>query len=200
MAKYYDSFLCMVIEEPTKVQDSIPVEGKKYTIHGHTFEVLKIKGENVSTKWDDGVTRILPFSYFEKAKAKDVNVRDGKNEYEIHYTIQGKNGTMVGSGRGSNEQEAKADFMAYHKSENPTITNIKLYKALDKAIRNCDAEMIVLPEISDTWRLIDKYNIKYTKNAGGIQIDVDEAVSKGANKEYIKKLSNMSKLYGRGDF
>lgn len=138
MAKYYDSFLCMVVEEPTKVQDSIPVEGKKYTIHGHTFEVLKIKGENVSTKWDDGVTRILPFSYFEKAKAKDANVRDGKNEYEIHYTIPGKNGTMVGSGRGPNEQEAKADFMAYHKSENPTITNIKLYKALDKAIRSCD--------------------------------------------------------------
>lgn len=74
------------------------------------------------------------------------------------------------------------------------------YKCLDKAIRVCDAEKIILPEISDTWRLIDKYNIKYTKNAAGIQIDVDEAVSKGVNKEYIKKLSNMSKLYGRGDF
>lgn len=76
----------------------------------------------------------------------------------------------------------------------------KCKTAIDKSIRNCDAEKIILPEISDTWRLIDKYNIKYTKSAGGIQIDVDEAVSKGVNKEYIKKLSNMSRLYGKGDF
>lgn len=120
------------------------------------------------------------------AKSNDSKTCDGKNEYEIHYTVPGKNGTMVGSGKGTNEQEAKEDFMAYHKSENPTVTKVKLYKSLDKAIRNCDSEKIILPEISDTWRLIDKYNIKYTKNAGGIQIDVDEAVSKGVNKEYIK--------------
>ncbi len=73
-------------------------------------------------------------------KAQDAKTQDGKNEYEIHYTVPGKNGTMVGSGKGTNEQEAKADFMAYHKSENPTVTKVKLYKALDKAIRNCDEE------------------------------------------------------------
>lgn len=72
------------------------------------------------------------------AKANDSKTCDGKNEYEIHYTVPGKNGTMVGSGKGTNEQEAKEDFMAYHKSENPTVTKVKLYKSLDKAIRNCD--------------------------------------------------------------
>lgn len=71
-------------------------------------------------------------------KANDSRTCDGKNEYEIHYTVAGGNGTMVGSGKGTNEQEAKEDFMAYHKSENPTITKVKLYKSLDKAIRNCD--------------------------------------------------------------
>ena len=71
-------------------------------------------------------------------KANDSKTCDGKNEYEIHYTVPGKNGTMVGSGKGTSEQEAKEDFMAYHKSENPTITKVKLYKTLDKAIRNCD--------------------------------------------------------------
>ena len=72
------------------------------------------------------------------AKANDSKTCDGENEYEIHYTVPGKNGTMVGSGKGTSEQEAKEDFMAYHKSENPTITKVKLYKSLDKAIRSCD--------------------------------------------------------------
>lgn len=71
-------------------------------------------------------------------KANDSKTCDGKNEYEIHYTVPGKNGTMVGSGKGTSEQEAKEDFMAYHKSENPTVTKVKLYKSLDKAIRICD--------------------------------------------------------------
>lgn len=74
------------------------------------------------------------------AKANDSKTCDGKNEYEIHYTVPGKNGTMVGSGKGTNEQEAREDFMAYHKSENPTVMKVKLYKSLDKAIRNCDEE------------------------------------------------------------
>lgn len=74
----------------------------------------------------------------EPAKEQDANPLDGQNEYEIHYTVPGNGGTMVGSGKGANEHEAKADFMAYHKSENPIITKVKLYKALDKAIRNCD--------------------------------------------------------------
>lgn len=140
MAKQYNSWTGFLEDTTTKVNDAVPVVGKKYTINGKEFKVLKVQGENVSTKWDDGVVRILPVSYFKKVNS------------------------------------------------------------LDKAIRNCDVQVIVLPEISDTWRIIDKYNIKYTKNAGGIQIDVDEAVSKGVNKEYIKKLSKMSKLYGRGDF
>ena len=71
---------------------------------------------------------------------------------------------------------------------------------LDKAIRMCDAEKIALPEISDTWRLIDKYNINYTKSNGKIYIDIDEAKNKGAKEEYIKRLSNMSRMYGKGDF
>lgn len=72
-------------------------------------------------------------------KANDSKTCDGKNEYEIHYTVPGKNGTMVGSGKGTSEQEAKEDFMAYHKSENPTVTKVKLYKSLDNAIRNMDS-------------------------------------------------------------
>lgn len=84
------------------------------------------------------------------AKANDSKTCDGKNEYEIHYTVPGKNGTMVGSGKGTSEQEAKEDFMAYHKSENPTVTKVKLYKSLDKAIRNCDESYTVsLKELSD---------------------------------------------------
>ena len=71
---------------------------------------------------------------------------------------------------------------------------------MDKAIRMCDGNKIALPELSDTWRLIDKYNIKYTTSNGKIYIDIDEAKSKGAKEDYIKRLSKMTRLYGRGDF
>ena len=71
---------------------------------------------------------------------------------------------------------------------------------MDKAIRMCDGNKIALPELSDTWRLIDKYNIKYTTSNGKIYIDIDEAKSKGAKEDYIKRLSKMSRMYGKGDF
>ena len=71
---------------------------------------------------------------------------------------------------------------------------------MDKAIRMCDGNKIALPELSDTWRLIDKYNISYTTSNGKIYIDIDEAKSKGAKEDYIKRLSKMTRLYGRGDF
>lgn len=71
---------------------------------------------------------------------------------------------------------------------------------MDEAIRMCDGNKIALPEISDTWRLIDKYDIKYTMSNGKIYIDIDEAKSKGAKEDYIKRLSKMSRMYGRGDF
>ena len=71
---------------------------------------------------------------------------------------------------------------------------------MDEAIRMCDGNKIALPEISDTWRLIDKYNIKYTTSNGKIYIDIDEAKSKGAKEDYIKRLSKMTRMYGRGDF
>lgn len=58
---------------------------------------------------------ILCMNIPDKVTAKDAAV----NEYEIHYTIPGKNQAMVGSGKGSTEAEAKADFLSYHKSENP---------------------------------------------------------------------------------
>ena len=73
-------------------------------------------------------------------------------------------------------------------------------KIMDKAIRSCDGEKIALPEITDTWRLIDKYNINYTKSNGESYIDIDEAKKKGAKEEYIRRLSNMSRMYGKGDF
>ena len=73
-------------------------------------------------------------------------------------------------------------------------------KTMDKAIRMCDENKIALPEISDTWRLIDKYDIKYTASNGKIYIDIDEAKIKGAKEDYIKRLSKMTRLYGRGDF
>lgn len=73
-------------------------------------------------------------------------------------------------------------------------------KTMDKAIRSCDGEKIALPEITDTWNLIDKYNIKYTNSNGKIYIDIDEAKSKGAKEEYIRRLSKMSRMFGRGDF
>ena len=71
---------------------------------------------------------------------------------------------------------------------------------MDEAIRMCDGNKIALPELSDTWRLIDKYDIKYTTSNGKIYIDIDEAKSKGAKEDYIKRLSKMTRLYGRGDF
>ena len=71
---------------------------------------------------------------------------------------------------------------------------------MDEAIRMCDGNKIALPELSDTWRLIDKYNINYTTSNGKIYIDIDEAKSKGAKEDYIKRLSKMSRMYGRGDF
>ena len=89
-------------------------------------------------KYDPIMCMMVP----DKVTTKDYAV----NEYEIHYTVPGKSGAMVGSGKGSTEAEAKADFMNYHKSENPKITSVKFYKkvsdynTLDKAISNCDAE------------------------------------------------------------
>ena len=71
---------------------------------------------------------------------------------------------------------------------------------MDEAIRLCDGNKIALPEISDTWRLIDKYDIKYATSNGKIYIDIDEAKSKGAKEDYIKRLSKMTRMYGRGDF
>ena len=73
-------------------------------------------------------------------------------------------------------------------------------KTMDKAIRMLDGEKIALPEITDTWTLIDRYNIKYTKSNGKIYIDIDEAKSKGVKEEYIRKLAGMSRMYGKGDF
>ena len=74
-----------------------------------------------------------------------VKIKDSQvNEYEIHYTVPGKKEIMVGSGRGTKETEAISDFLKYHKSENPTIVNVKFYKkisdnkTIDKAIRSCD--------------------------------------------------------------
>ena len=71
---------------------------------------------------------------------------------------------------------------------------------MDEAIRMCDGNKIALPELSDTWRLIDKYNISYTTSNGKIYIDIDEAKSKGAKEDYIRRLSKMTRMYGRGDF
>lgn len=73
-------------------------------------------------------------------------------------------------------------------------------KTMDKAIKACDGQKISLPEIADTWSLIDRYNIKYTKSNGRIYIDIDEAKNKGVKEEYIKRLSNMSRMFGKGDF
>lgn len=87
-------------------------------------------------KYDPIMCMMVP----EKVTTKDSVV----NEYEIHYTVPGKSDVMVGSGKGSTEAEAKADFMSYHKSENPKITSVKFYKkvsdekAIDKAITTCD--------------------------------------------------------------
>ena len=67
---------------------------------------------------------ILCMNIPDKVTAKDAAV----NEYEIHYTVPGKRQTMVGSGKGSTEAEAKADFLSYHKSENPNIISVKFYK------------------------------------------------------------------------
>lgn len=69
---------------------------------------------------------------------RDSKTIDSIKEYEFHYTVPNDKRTMVGSGRGATEEEAKADFMKTHKSENPTITMSKLYKTIDKAIRMCD--------------------------------------------------------------
>lgn len=91
-------------------------------------------------KYDPIMCMMVP----EKVTTKDSAV----NEYEIHYTVPGKRDVMVGSGKGSTEAEAKADFMKYHKSENPKITSVKFYKkvsdesALDKAIKSCDTPNI----------------------------------------------------------
>lgn len=72
-------------------------------------------------------------------KANDAKSIDSVKEYEFHYKVPGDSRVMVGSGRGSTEEEAKADFMKIHKSENPIIVMSKLYKTIDKAIRNMDA-------------------------------------------------------------
>lgn len=80
----------------------------------------------------------------------------------------------------------------------------KHFKAvIDKAISHCvvkDENMIALPEFSGTWTLISKNSLKYIKKDGKIYIDFDEAVKKGVDPNYLKKLSGFKKMYGRGDF
>lgn len=77
---------------------------------------------------------ILCMNVPDKVTAKDAAV----NEYEIHYTVPGKSQTMVGSGKGSTEAEAKADFLSYHKSENPKITSVKFYKKVSDSSKTID--------------------------------------------------------------
>lgn len=75
MAKQYNPWTGFLEDATTKVNDAVPVVGKKYTINGKEFKVLKVQGENVSTKWDDGSVRILPVSYFGKVKSLDKAIR-----------------------------------------------------------------------------------------------------------------------------
>lgn len=90
MAKQYNPWTGFMEDNATKANDASPVVGKKYAINGKEFKVLKVQGENVSTKWDDGVVRILPVSYFEKVKSLDKAIRyvdsvspDARDVYNI---------------------------------------------------------------------------------------------------------------------
>ena len=76
----------------------------------------------------------------------------------------------------------------------------KTARVIDKAIKTCDVNKISLPEISDTWNLISKFELRYEKNGGKIVIDADEAIKKGVSPEYLKRISGFTKMYGRGDF
>lgn len=120
-------------------------------------------------------------------KANDSKTCDGKNEYEIHYTVPGKTGTLVGSGKGTSEQEAKEDFMAYHKSENPTVTKVKLYKSLDKAIRNCDAG-------EERWITMNGSHIKIDGEGNAVAGNekVKSIINKGKNTKGNSKGSSSS--------
>ena len=203
MAKQYNPWTGFLEDTATKasVKDAAPIVGKKYTIRGKEFKVLEVKGDNVKVLGSDGIVSHLNIRMFDEKPTIDNAIRsmdsaksDAREVYNIlAQALQNSTNPNKVSELISKAQGKLLEMAARAKDS-------KCKTAIDKSIRNCDSEKIILPEISDTWRLIDKYNIKYTKNAGGIQIDVDEAVSKGVNKEYIKKLSNMSKLYGRGDF
>lgn len=225
MAKQYNPWTGFLEDTSAKanVNDAAPIIGKKYAIRGKEFKVLEVKGDNVKVLGSDGIVSHLNIKMFDEKPTIDKAIHNcdsnvklvktvaKKNGYAIHIvsgeygerivlTFPGENYNNPHMWLGSNTPSnmSKAQEMLFEFAARAKDSKCKI--AIDKSIRNCDSEKIILPEISDTWRLIDKYNIKYTNNAGGIQIDVDEAVSKGVNKEYIKKLSKMSKLYGRGDF
>lgn len=90
MTKQYNPWTGFLEETTTKVNDAATIVGKKYTINGKEFQVLNVQGENVSTKWNDGVVRILPVSYFKKVKPLDKAIRyvdsvspDARDVYNI---------------------------------------------------------------------------------------------------------------------
>lgn len=136
----YDPIMCMMVPDSVKTKDGLddPEKNAGYEMkkEGQYFKVYK-NGKLIAMKSTEEEARR------EASRHRAAN-DSAVNEYEIHYTVSGKRDVMVGSGEGSTEAEAKADFLKYHKSENPKITSVKFYKkvsdekALDKAITTCD--------------------------------------------------------------
>lgn len=139
----YDPIMCMMVPNSVKTKDGLddPEKNAGYEMkkEGQYFKIYK-NGKLIAMKSTEEEARR------EASRHRAAN-DSAVNEYEIHYTVSGKSDVMVGSGKGSTEAEAKADFMKYHKSENPKITSVKFYKkvsdesALDKAIKACDEKV-----------------------------------------------------------
>ena len=157
----YDPIMCMMVPDSVKTKDGLddPEKNAGYEMkkEGQYFKIYK-NGKLIGMKSTEEEARR------EAARHRAAN-DSAVNEYEIHYTVSGKSDVMVGSGKGSTEAEAKADFMKYHKSENPKITSVKFYKkvsdesALDKAITTCDKTEFDPQDIRDIRKAIGNLKI-----------------------------------------
>lgn len=124
---------------------------------------------------------ILCMNIPDKFTAKDVAV----NEYGIHYTVPGKNQGMVGSGRGTTEAEAKADFLSYHKSENPKITSVKFYKKVSDSNKTIDKAIKAMDKTE-----FDPQDIQYIRRAIG-SLKTANSLLGMINEPTINKVKDM---------
>ena len=217
----YDTIMCMMVDDSVKTNDELSLAQKKQVVtelKGFLKKSYNFSDESEYARAYEDIRQMFTIGskksisgLFENTVKKTGAHDSIETEDAMFVQLKFGSGRTEGAKLEENEYREYAEALLKKYGEKRvtlskqgkvivTYTNPNDSKTLDHAIRSCDGNKIELPEISDTWRLIDKYNIKYTTSNGKIYIDIDEAKNKGVKEDYIKRLSKMTRLYGRGDF